>query len=150
MSLTLALASDHGALSLRKVLISHLTTYYPQFTVLDLGTHSEDSVDYPDFADVVCRSILSGQAQLGILCCGTGIGISIRANRYNGIRAALVYDEFSATMAKVHNNANVLCFGGRTTSDTQATLYLDCWLKADFEGGRHQNRLDKLDLPTSF
>ncbi len=146
MKQTLAIACDHGALDLKRALINHLNTKHPDLNILDLGTHTSDSVDYPEFADRVAHAILEGKAHLGLLCCGTGIGISMRANRYKGIRAALVYDTFTATMAKAHNNANILCLGGRTTPAPLACTLVDTWLTTAFEGGRHQNRLDKLDL----
>lgn len=141
----LMIASDHGALALKSALITHLKLAHPELIIVDGGTHTDESVDYPDFADKVATSILKQDAQLGILCCGTGIGISIRANRYKGIRAALVYDHFTAKMAKAHNNANVLCLGGRTTPPDLAAALVDTWLQTEFEGGRHAKRLEKLD-----
>lgn len=146
----LAIASDHGAFTLKSDLIRHLTVR--GIDVLDLGTTSEtESVDYPDFADKVVAAIKTGQADIGILCCGTGIGISIRANRYPGIRAAVLHDAFTAEMAKAHNNANIICLGGRTVPSSQAAAaWVDCWLDTTFEGGRHQRRLDKLDAPLSI
>jgi ribose 5-phosphate isomerase B len=140
----IVLASDHGAIELRNALRDFILST-TDLTVSDLGTCSEDSVDYPDIADLVAKEILSGKAALGILCCGTGIGISIRANRYKGVRAALVYSEETAAMAKAHNNANVLCLGGRTTSIEEAQAFVKLWLDTEFEGGRHQRRVQKLD-----
>lgn len=141
----LVIASDHGAFELKSALIQALEKR--QVSVVDLGTTSQtESVDYPDFADKVVSAIKTNQADLGILCCGTGIGISIRANRYPGIRAALVHDDFTAEMAKAHNNANVVCLGGRTVpSPDVAARWVNLWLDTAFEGGRHQRRLDKLD-----
>tara|TARA_A100001015_G_scaffold101492_1_gene112743 strand:- start:1879 stop:2310 length:432 start_codon:yes stop_codon:yes gene_type:complete len=141
----IALGSDHGAFELKNQLITYLNLK-EDIQTIDLGVNTTESVDYPDFADKVVQEIRNGNVDLGILCCGTGIGISIRANRHKGIRAALVYDEFTAQMAKAHNNANILCFGGRTTSFEEAKTYLDIWLNTDFEAGRHQRRLDKLDV----
>lgn len=141
--MTIAIASDHGALELKEAIISHLKQ--KNIPVTNLGTNNTDSVDYPDYADKVAEAILSEEATLGILCCGTGIGISIRANRHKGIRAALVFNTFTAEMAKAHNNANILCLGGRTTPADVATELIDTWLNTKFEGGRHQRRLDKLD-----
>jgi ribose 5-phosphate isomerase B len=137
-------ASDHGAFELKNDLILYLKSKH-NLECIDCGVHDASSVDYPDYADKVVQTILDQQADLGILCCGTGIGISIRANRYKGIRAALVYDDFTAEMAKAHNNANILCFGGRTTTLADAKQYVDKWLSTPYEGGRHQRRLDKLD-----
>lgn len=141
----IAVASDHGAIPLKNALLDHLKKR--GFFCLDLGTESESvSVDYPDFSDKVVSAIRSKKADLGILCCGTGIGISIRANRYMGIRAAVIHDAYTAEMAKAHNNANILCLGGRTVpSLEEACRWVDVWLETSFEGGRHQRRLDKLD-----
>ena len=143
------IGSDHGALELKNSIVNYLQ-YKQDIEAYDLGTEDTQSVDYPDFADRVVKSVLSNSLSCGILCCGTGIGISIRANRFKGIRAALVYDAFTAQMAKEHNNANVLCFGGRTSSLEDVKTYIDIWLKASFEGGRHQRRLDKLDASTDI
>ena len=141
----IAFASDHGALELKTTLMEYVSDSF-KFQTVDFGVHNLESVDYPDYADKVVNAILNQEATLGILCCGTGIGISIRANRYKGIRAALVYDSMTAEMAKAHNNANILCFGGRTTHIQDAKDYLSIWLNTAYEGGRHQRRLDKLDL----
>ena len=143
----IVLASDHGALALRTGLIRFLDQFYSTYQLIDLGTVSADSVDYPDFADQLVQTINHQEADCGILCCGTGIGMSIRANRYPGIRAALVYDEFTAKMAKEHNNANVLCLGGRTLELKDAQHLVKVWLDATFEGGRHQSRIEQLDDP---
>ncbi|MGE4170454.1 MAG: ribose 5-phosphate isomerase B [Candidatus Margulisiibacteriota bacterium] len=141
---SLVLGSDHGGFELKERLKQHLIQTHPEVEVVDLGTHSTASVDYPDFAKSVAHAILGGKAALGVLVCGTGIGISIAANRFDGIRAALVHNAFTAEMAKAHNNANVLCLGGRTTEPDLACQLVDIWLKTPFEGGRHQGRLDKL------
>lgn len=141
----LAIASDHGGLELKTSLITHLESHYPDISIINLGTNSNDSVHYPKFGKKMATAILNKEADSGILICGTGIGISIAANRFNGIRAALVHDIFTAEMAKAHNNANVLCLGGRTTSAELAVELIDTWLSTEFEGGRHQGRLDMLD-----
>ncbi len=140
--MTIALGADHGGFELKNALKGVLVSR--GIDVLDLGTQSSDSVNYPDFATAVCEAILSGKAGSGILVCGTGIGISMAANRHSGIRAALVHTEFEAQMCKAHNNANVLCFGGRTTTFDAATLCVEVWLSTEFEGGRHQNRVAML------
>ena len=140
----LYIGSDHGALELKTQLLDFLKENN-DISVTDCGTYSTDSVDYPDIADQVVARVLETESNLGILCCGTGIGISIKANRAKGIRAALVYDEFTSQMAKEHNNANILCLGGRTTSFDDAKKYISTWLTTSYEGGRHQRRLDKLD-----
>jgi ribose 5-phosphate isomerase B len=139
----IALGSDHGGFSLKQALIPMLQARDIQ--VADAGTENAvDSVDYPDFAERVALLVTHGEAEAGILVCGTGIGISIAANKVPGIRAALVTDEFMARMAKEHNNANVLVLGGRVLDEQKACSLVAAWLDATFEGGRHQGRLDKI------
>lgn len=139
----IALGSDHGGYSLKQSLIPFLQERDIQ--VADAGTNnSEDSVDYPDFAERVALLVSHGEADSGILVCGTGIGISIAANKVPGIRAALVTDVFMARMAKEHNNANILVLGGRVLDEQKACDLVGAWLDARFEGGRHQGRLDKI------
>jgi len=142
---SLTIASDHGALDLKQALIDYLAKTHPEISVNDRGVNDTSSVDYPDIAVRVVKDVQNKLADVGILCCGTGIGMSIKANRSKGIRAALVYDKFTAEMAKAHNNANVLCMGGRTSTPESAIEMLETWLSTDFEGGRHQRRVDKLD-----
>jgi len=140
---TIALASDHGGLELKSLLKQDLTE--KGFKVLDLGTNGPDSVDYPDYADAMALAIKDGSASRGVLVCGTGIGISIAANRYPEIRAALVHDALDARLAREHNNANVLCLGGRTTGPDVAKDCLRVFLETDFDdGGRHRRRVDKM------
>jgi ribose 5-phosphate isomerase B len=136
------IGSDHGGLALKTALNSYLTRR--GFQVTDAGTNSADSVDYPDFGQKVAETVVAGEAELGILICGTGIGMSIAANKVPGIRAALVTDVFMARMAKEHNNANVLVLGGRVLDEQKACDLVGAWLDATFEGGRHQTRLDKI------
>lgn len=138
----IAIAADHGGFELKEALKQH----YSNLNFLDLGTYSADSVDYPDYARKVVQAILSDQTDLGILICGTGIGISIAANRYKGIRAALLYSTEVARLAKAHNNANILVFGGRTMAVDDVIKRIDTFLQTEYEGGRHQRRLDKLDI----
>jgi ribose 5-phosphate isomerase B len=139
----IALGSDHGGYSLKQSLIPFLQERDIQ--VADAGTNnSEDSVDYPDFAERVALLVSHGEVDCGILVCGTGIGISIAANKVPGIRAALVTDVFMARMAKEHNNANILVLGGRVLDEQKACDLVGAWLDATFEGGRHQGRLDKI------
>jgi ribose 5-phosphate isomerase B len=138
----IALGSDHGGYSLKQSLIPFLQER--DIEVADAGTNSEDSVDYPDFAERVALLVAHGESDAGILICGTGIGISIAANKVPGIRAALVTDPFMAQMAKEHNNANVLVLGGRVIDEALARELISAWLDATFEGGRHQKRLDKI------
>ena len=137
----IAIASDHGGFELKEMLKKH----YVALNLLDLGTYSTDSVDYPDYAHKMAKTILSGQADLGILVCGTGIGISIAANRHKGIRAALLYSDDAAKMAKAHNNANIIVFGGRTMTSEDVIKRIDTFMQTTYEGGRHQQRLDKIE-----
>jgi ribose 5-phosphate isomerase B len=139
----IAIGSDHGAIDLKNAIKAYLEG--KKIPVIDKGTHDTNSVDYPDISDSITDSILNKESDLGILCCGTGIGISMRANRNKGIRAALVYDTLTAEMAKQHNNANVLCLGGRTTKVETALSLVETWLNTNFEGGRHDRRIEKLD-----
>ncbi len=111
----------------------------------DAGTHSEDSCDYPDYAAALCRKIQGGELEYGIIICGTGIGVSMAANKMKGIRAALCCNEFMAEMAKRHNNANVLCLGARVLGDELAFRIVDRWLNTAFDGGRHQLRVEKIN-----
>lgn len=140
----IAIGADHGGFQAKEALISYLQS--KRFDVKDLGTNSEASVDYPDFAQKVCQEILNAQADLGVLICGTGIGISIAANRFKGIRAALLYSDDVARLAKLHNNANIAVFGGRTMSVQEMKQRLEIFLNTEFEGGRHIHRLEKLDV----
>jgi len=138
----LVIGSDHGGLELKQELIEFLRKR--ALTVQDLGTDNSDSVDYPDFGEKVARAVSSGAAEAGILICGTGIGMSIVANKFPGVRAALVTDKFMARMAREHNNANILVLGGRVLEATQATDMVATWLDSAYEAGRHQRRLDKI------
>lgn len=137
-------AADHGGFEMKNQIVEDLRKQ--GFAVEDLGTNSADSVDYPDFSEKATAKVLAGQADLGILVCGTGIGISIAANRHKGIRAAILYDDYVAKVAREHNNANVLCFGGRTMTTEDVLRRIGIFLKAAYEGGRHDRRLCKLDL----
>lgn len=138
----IAIGSDHGGFELKKYVIEYLKG--KGIEVKDFGTYSEASIDYPDCAKPVCQSVLDGECEKGILICGTGIGISIAANKFKGIRAALCSDPFSAKMSKVHNNANIICLGGRVLGRELAFTIVDAWLSAEFEGGRHIDRINKI------
>ena len=138
----IGIGSDHGGFELKGHIIKHLQD--KGLEVKDYGVYTEDSVDYPDCARPVCRGILSGEIEKGILICGTGIGISIAANKFDGIRAALCSDVFSATMAKQHNNAQIICLGGRVTGRELAFMIVDAWLEEEFAGGRHSQRIQKI------
>jgi len=143
------IASDHGAVELcQEILLFVIKQYSNLYDVIHLGCESKGSVDYPDYADKLVTRVLETPGNLGVLCCGTGIGMSIRANRYPQIRAALVHDRFTAKMAKVHNNANVICMGGRVLDISIAAPMISDWIDSEFESGRHERRLDKLDNPT--
>lgn len=143
--IVVAIASDHGALELKEYLKRHLDER--GLKVVDLGTHTPDSVDYPDYADAMAAVLKEGRASCGILLCGTGIGISIAANRHSHVRAALVHDAFGARMAREHNDANVLVMGGRTIGPEIAKDCLGIFLDTPFEGGRHARRVEKMSSP---
>lgn len=136
------IACDHGGIELKDAISSYLSER--GIVVKDLGTVSPESVDYPDFGEKVARSVSTGEADQGILVCGTGIGMSIVANKFPGVRAALVTDDFTAQMSREHNDANVLVMGGRVLTPEQACKMVGIWLDTPFEGGRHQRRLDKI------
>ena len=138
----LFIGSDHGGLEMKEELVKVLASR--NLPTKDCGTTNDDSVDYPDFAEKVAGAVSRGEADLGILVCGTGIGMSIVANKFPGVRAALATDEFMAQMAKEHNNANILVLGGRVLSVELATKMVNVWLDTAYEGGRHQLRLDKI------
>ena len=138
----IALGSDHGGFELKESLKELLKGR--GVDVVDCGTDNGNSVDYPDFGEKVAHKVSSGEVEKGILICGTGIGMSIVANKYPGVRAALVTDPFMAQMAKEHNNANILVLGGRVLDTDSARKMVSIWLDATFEGGRHQGRVDKI------
>ncbi len=140
--MNVVIGSDHGGFELKQVLTAHLKS--KGIEVLDVGCYDTDSVDYPDIAEKAAKELLSGGYEFGILVCGTGIGISIAANKIKGIRCAVVANEYCAEMTKRHNNANMLSFGGRVIGPDLAKNILDAYLNAEFEGGRHQNRIDKI------
>ncbi len=116
------------------------------FEVIDLGCNSTDRVDYPDFAHKLCKEVLANSGSFGVLICGTGIGMSITANRHKGIRAALCHDEYTAFITKAHNDANVLCFGSRVVGLGVIESIIDGWCRGVFEGGRHSDRVKKIEL----
>ena len=141
--LTVAIACDHAGFPIKSILKTELEQSDHQ--VIDLGTHSQDSVDYPDFGFALASALGKNEADFGVLVCGSGIGISIAANRYPKVRAALVHDALGAKMCRLHNDANVICFGGRMIGEEVAKDCLNIFLKTDFEGGRHARRVDKLN-----
>lgn len=140
----IAIASDHGGYKLKAVLVRALSDW--GLDVEDLGTHTESSCDYPDYAHALARSVAEGRFSRGVLICGTGIGVSIAANRHAGVRAALVSDEYSARMAREHNDANVLCMGARVVGDGLAIDILKAWLDAKPDPDpRHLRRIAKIE-----
>ncbi len=138
----IAIGSDHGGIHLKNYLKEYLQGR--GWEVLDCGTYTEESCDYPDIAAKLCGEIAQGTVTQGILVCGTGLGMSIAANKCAGIRAAVVTDEYSAVKSKEHNNANVLCLGERVLGTGLAESLVDAWLKTEFAGGRHARRVDKI------
>ena len=141
MSKHIYIGSDHGGFELKEALKESLS----EIDWEDVGCFENSRCDYPNIADALVKKMQDQKDALGILICGTGIGISIRANRYKGIRAALVYNEETARLAKAHNHANVLCLGGRTTDIKTAIECVKTWLKNDYDGGRHDARIFLLD-----
>lgn len=141
----IAIACDHGGFNLKTALIGELEN--KGFEVLDLGCDGADSVDYPDFAYKLAQAIKDGQVERGVVVCGSGIGISIAANRYPEVRCALVHDSLGAKLCREHNNANVIAFGERTTGEATAIDALNTFLNTEFEGGRHARRVEKLSNP---
>jgi len=139
----IAVGSDHAGFHLKESLAQYLRDGGHE--VVDCGTNSEDRVDYPDFGAAVGRAVTSGEADGGLCVCGSGIGIAMAANKIAGVRAATVHDATSARLSREHNNANVICIGERLTGPQVALDALDAWLSAEFEGGRHESRVAKLD-----
>ncbi len=138
----IAIGNDHVALDMKK----HIKTYLEEkgHILLDFGAHSAERADYPIYAQKVANAILSGECELGILICGTGIGISIAANKMDGIRAAVCSEPYSAAMTRSHNNANIIAFGARVVGTATAETIVDAFLGAEYEGGRHQRRVDMI------
>lgn len=142
-NLRIAIGSDHGGYEYKGQIVSHLKE--KGYECVDVGTYSTDSCDYPVIARAVTTKITTGEADRGILVCGTGIGMSIVANKVKGIRAALCGDTFSARASRAHNNSNVLCLGERVIGINLAMDIVDIWLESKFEGGRHQRRVDMME-----
>ncbi|MDI6743260.1 MAG: ribose 5-phosphate isomerase B [Smithella sp.] len=136
------IASDHGAVALKSEIIFFFKAN--KFEVNDMGVDSEDSVDYPDIALLACNEFKKGGYDFGILLCGTGIGISITANKIKGIRCALIHDLFTAEMAKAHNDANFIAFGGRVKYNVPVTQMIEKFMSTEFAGGRHLRRVEKM------
>ncbi len=138
----IAIGNDHSAVAIRQVISQHLKDR--GFEVEEVGTFSEESSNYPEWGEKVSRKVVSGEADLGIAICGTGIGISIACNKVKGIRAACCSEPYSAKLSRQHNNSNVLCFGARVVGTELAKMIVDEWLDAEFLGGRHQTRIDMI------
>lgn len=137
------LGADHAGFAYKELIRSHLES--KGYTVDDIGTFDDDSVDYPDYAIEVARIVASGRSERGILVCGTGIGVSIAANKVKGVRAAVCHDVFTARASRVHNDANVLALGARVLKPEEVIEITDVWLETGFEGGRHTNRVEKIN-----
>lgn len=138
----IAIGCDHGGYALKQEVMRHLDELGLAYK--DFGTYSEESCDYPIYGEAVARAVAGGECERGILICGTGIGISMAANKVKGIRAACCSDYFSAKYTRLHNDANVLCMGGRVVGPGLATELVEVFLHTEFEGGRHQRRIDKI------
>lgn len=138
----IAIASDHAGFDMKKMIKKHLEDNGHQ--VKDFGTDSTDSIDYPDYAAPAAKSVASGENELGVIICGSGQGMTMVSNKIPGIRAALCNDLYSARMTRLHNDANVLTMGGRIIGIDLAKEIVDTWLSTEFEGGRHQRRVDKI------
>ncbi|WP_332237379.1 ribose 5-phosphate isomerase B [Sporolactobacillus sp. KGMB 08714] len=138
----IAIGCDHAGFDLKPTIKNYLIE--KGIEIIDEGTYSSESVDYPEYAKKVAIDIISDKADLGILICGTGIGISIAANKIHGIRAVACSEPFSAKLSREHNNTNILAFGSRVIGSELAKMIIDVWLNAKFQGGRHQKRLDQM------
>lgn len=142
-NLKIVIGSDHGGYNYKNKIIDYLKNNNIDY--IDVGTYSEEACDYPLIAKKAAEKIVSGEAEKGILICGTGIGMSIAANKFKGIRAAHCTDTFSTKASRAHNNSNILCIGERITGECIALDIVDVWLKTKFEGGRHQRRVDMIE-----
>jgi len=142
-SVVIAVGADHAGVELKDALLRVLAERGHE--ALDLGTNAKDSVDYPDFGHAVAAKVASGDAKLGLLVCGSGVGMSMAANRHAGVRAVVCSDTFTARMSRMHNDANVLCIGARVVGAGLAEDILGAFLDASFEGGRHERRVAKID-----
>lgn len=141
----IGIGSDHAGFELKEAIKTYLSQEFPAHEVIDFGVADKTSVDYPVYGVKVAEAIVQGVVERGILVCGTGIGISIAANRFKGIRAALCHDAFTAQMCRAHNNANILALGANTTGKLVALDIVKIWLETAFEGGRHERRVTQLD-----
>lgn len=138
----IAIGNDHAALELKKVIKAYVEDMGHE--VVDFGTHTTDSCDYPVYGEKVARAVAGGECELGILICGTGIGISLAANKVKGIRAAVCSESYSARLTRAHNNANIIAFGARVIGEDTAKDIVNAFINTPFEGGRHQRRIDMI------
>lgn len=136
----IAIGNDHAAVEMKNIIKAYLEE--KGIEVINLGTDTDESVDYPLYGEKVGNAVVSGEAELGIAICGTGVGISIACNKVNGVRAVCCSEPYSAKLSRIHNNSNVLCFGARVIGPELAKMIVDEWLEAEFIGGRHQRRVD--------
>lgn len=139
----IGVGSDHAGVNLKNKIAEFLKE--KGFEVTDYGTNSTASCDYPVYAKAVAKSVANGENERGIICCGSGIGVSIAANKVKGVRAVLAHEPYSAMLSRLHNDANVLCLGERITGESLALDIVETWLHSEYEGGRHQRRVDMLD-----
>ena len=142
IGIKIAIGNDHTAIQLKNIIKTHLVQR--GYEVVDAGTSSSDSFDYPLAGYKVAKMVANGQADCGVLICGTGVGISLAANKVRGIRACVCSEAYSARLSKQHNNTNILCFGARVVGDEVAIMLVDAWLDAEFDGGRHAKRVDMI------
>lgn len=139
----IGVGSDHAGVNLKNKIAEFLKE--KGYEVTDYGTNSTESCDYPVYAKAVAKSVANGENERGIICCGSGIGVSIAANKVKGVRAVLAHEPYSAMLSRLHNDANVLCLGERITGESLALDIVETWLHSEYEGGRHQRRVDMLD-----
>lgn len=144
MASKIGIAADHAGKELKQLIADYI--HLKNFEVIDYGVavNSDKSVDYPDYAAILAKDVGAGKVDRGVLICGTGIGMCITANKFPGIRAASVWDEFTARMSRAHNDANIICLGARVINHHRAVELVNIWLDTEFEGSRHQGRLDKI------
>ncbi|MDD3164602.1 MAG: ribose 5-phosphate isomerase B [Oscillospiraceae bacterium] len=138
----IGIGSDHTGIELKGIIIDHLKQQ--GYEVIDYGPNSPESVNYPEYGEKVARALVAGEFDLGVLICGTGIGISLAANKVHGVRAAVCSEPYSARLTRMHNDANIIAFGARVVGSELAKMIVDEFLNAKFEGGRHQNRVDMI------
>lgn len=139
----IAIGNDHAAVDLKFIIKEHLEAQGHE--VINVGANTPESVDYPAIGEHVGRMVVGGEAEVGVLICGTGVGISIAANKVRGVRACVCSEPYTAKLSKMHNNSNIIAFGARVVGSEMAKMIVDTWLETEYEGGRHQRRVDLLD-----